>query len=311
MKPASFSRQKIVYFLLILLIAAATFVFFKHYFYPDIPEFAVNIGAAILGSLFTVIITMFLLNTQTEVEFMKDRDLMVYDRKIELYNNLITQVKEILIKQKIERNDLISIQLLNHQLSFIADRKVLESFAAFAEMLMEVAEDGKITDTEQNALLKCLSDLSIQVRYDLSNASQKQAFRPEEIKNLVEQNVYALSNAKTTKEEFLKHCHKDDLPAFEDILKYLEIKNVKVTWGTRGFAIKNSNEKSAARLYSRSSYRNIEVVKESLDRERLDNLVAFLSGHVKGRSFSPDRPVTFRADELPVEKYRELLELLL
>ena len=91
----------------------------------DIPSYAVEIAAALIGSLITVIITMLLLARQSESELLRERNVRLLDAKIKVYDGLIDAVKMMIRTGQIGPEQQLEIQMLNQRLSFYASTEVL------------------------------------------------------------------------------------------------------------------------------------------------------------------------------------------
>ena len=73
-------------------------------------ELPVNFMAAFLGAIVTAIITLFLLKGQTEAEEVKEKNVKVFEKKAQLFEEFNTKLLDITINQKIEANDYINIK---------------------------------------------------------------------------------------------------------------------------------------------------------------------------------------------------------
>lgn len=108
--------------------------------------------AAIFGTVFTIILTMFLLNKQTEIEEEKSRGESVFQERVELYKDIIKQMKEIVQDGAISIKEMSELQFMLVQLQMLSEDSTIEKFTkvydsiatAFAKV--NESEDDDSTD---------------------------------------------------------------------------------------------------------------------------------------------------------------------
>ncbi len=125
------------------------------------------------GAIFVIILTMFLLNKQTEIEQESKKSERVFDEKVKIYQEILDITKDMLLDGKLTReetNRLLSFPLI--RLQMLADDKVIESFQKVFNTLNEyyrsVDEDIVTLQSEQREeIYQLLSDFSGECRKDL------------------------------------------------------------------------------------------------------------------------------------------------
>jgi hypothetical protein len=281
-------REKILLWIFAIAFAFGSYMFFAFFFKPGIPDYAVNIAAAILGSIITVCITMILLNKQSEAEMLKERNAKLLEAKVDLYSDLIDRIKDVIKKGAVDRSDEIEMILLNHRLSFFAGENVLRSFNNFARKYVVYAKDHQLAEDEINDLMQDMGSLSVEIRYDLSSDEDKKGFDREILEKLISGNINELSKTSvTTENEFLEKCDSIGKSYFTELLKYLKDNKISYAMRTVGFSIQSAAGKSILRCYPQDSSKknHLEFITRDISRERKDNLLFKLGNlNVRGTS---------------------------
>lgn len=233
-------RQSLTLFLLAIGLALASYLFFGLFLRGDVPSYAVEIAAALMGSLITVIITMLLLARQSESELLRERNVRLLDAKIKVYDGLIDAVKVIVRTGQVGPEQQLEIQMLNQRLSFYASTEVLRAFNAFAQTFARVAEDQKVTQFEQQGLLDVLGELAVRIRYDLASEEdrrgEKGLYESGAMGDLVKANVTTL-RAKTTEDQFLEKCDEHDRAYYKALFEFLTRSSIDYQPGEKGFSV--------------------------------------------------------------------------
>lgn len=109
-----FFKSKLLIALAILLAISLSIFVFSIIYEGEMPKLVENINNSAIGAIFTAIITVFLLQGQTASEEDKERNVKVFEKKSELFNNFIEE----LWKVWDDRN--ISLEELNHLLKLVS-----------------------------------------------------------------------------------------------------------------------------------------------------------------------------------------------
>jgi len=124
------------------------------------------------GAIFVIILTMFLLNKQTEIEQESKKSERVFDEKVKIYQEILDITKDMLLDGKLTPEEINRLPFPLIRLQMLADDKVIESFHKVFDKLNEVygEEDGDIVvieDEKRKEIYKLLSDFSGECRKDL------------------------------------------------------------------------------------------------------------------------------------------------
>ena len=125
--------QSLVTIFFIIVIGLASYLgfrpLFEFYTGGAIREFL----SAIFGTIFTVILTMFLLNKQSEIEEDKAKNEVIYKDKVALYRRIINEIKAIVNDGKITEDEVEVLQFLFIDLTMVASNEMLDSYKAVYE----------------------------------------------------------------------------------------------------------------------------------------------------------------------------------
>lgn len=85
-------KSKLLIALGILLAISLSIFVFSIIYEGEMPKLVENINNSAIGAIFTAIITVFLLQGQTASEEDKERNVKVFEKKSELFNNFIEEL---------------------------------------------------------------------------------------------------------------------------------------------------------------------------------------------------------------------------
>ena len=323
-------RQTLLLLILGIVFAAVLFVLFRLFLDTKNTGYATEIAAAFMGALVTVVITMILLNRQSEpsaegrsgTRAARARSRTCYraaqcalaarlvpKQKIAVYGTLIDRLESIMRKGEVSLEDEIAIQMLNLKLSFFASTEVLQKFNEFARQFSLVAADRKVTGEERTELLGTLGELSTSIRHDLSSQedlrTERKLFSEEELKNLVMGNVNSLFG-KTTPKHFLDSCSTEARDYFSRLFARLDSEDLPYWMGTKGFSV-NRIFRAYPTFGSKLSgiYLRLDQVAEDR-RDEVRQTLARLTGRPL-EDFRGDKQISFSPEELSPEGVCEVV----
>jgi len=136
-----------LWFLGILLSGVSVYLFFKSFFDVHVEGYSLEIVAALLGSVFTAIITGALLFQQSRSEEVRERNVEVFRVKIRLYEQLIEVVDRVLKDGKVTAAELNELHSWYNKLYMVAGEPALEAMGEFFAQLKRwpVASYGRMT----------------------------------------------------------------------------------------------------------------------------------------------------------------------
>jgi len=109
-------KEEILLVLLTLVLAAAVFIFFKSFFDTGPNSFTVEILAALLGCIMTVIITMMLIRRQGSVEQARESAAVnktrIFEKKLDLFREFISVFVRSAFDQELETGELEKLEEL-------------------------------------------------------------------------------------------------------------------------------------------------------------------------------------------------------
>ena len=172
------------------------------------------------GAIFVIVLTMYLLNKQTEIEQESKKSERIFEQKIKLYDQLINQTEDMLRDSKITKEKemqkipfvLIRLQMLGNDEAIKAYTPIYKEINKLFEA--EPGDEVEITEQARGKIISALSDFSRKCRVDLGVLDvEVDEGLFEETKNIIQkaENITeGIRRGKTTFmndiEEFLQAC---------------------------------------------------------------------------------------------------------
>lgn len=125
----------------VFVIAFSSFLAFEPLFEHLGQKASQEFAAAIFGTIFAAVITMVLLNKQTETEEERSRSEKVFEQKITLYNQAVDTLQSIFERQgdenqiRMERSQITQLEFLLAKMMMIGNDKTINEFKAFYEIV--------------------------------------------------------------------------------------------------------------------------------------------------------------------------------
>ena len=155
------------------IIAVAVYLGFTPLF-QLIPE---GVPQAVVGSsfgaIFVIILTMFLLNKQTEIEQESKRSERVFDEKVQLYQKILETTREIVEDGVITSTELTQLPFALINLQMLGADETIQSYSVVFEKISEIydksdEDDVEISEEEKIELFTSISQFAAQCRTDLA-----------------------------------------------------------------------------------------------------------------------------------------------
>ena len=137
------------------------------------------IGAS-FGAIFVIILTMYLLNKQTEIEQESKRGEKVFEEKMKIYWNIFENIQTMLEDGKISKDDeMQKLPFVMLKLIAIGSDKVIEAFQnvydSINDVFNEKPEDDEVVieDNDRKKIMELLGKFSNECREDLGVSDEK------------------------------------------------------------------------------------------------------------------------------------------
>lgn len=128
-------RMILLLSVLVMLLAAAVFLFFKAFFDHQISNYATEILSAFLGTILTIIITAILLSAQSAAEEKKEKSLGIFQAKLNLYLEFVTFLNKILRDDKVDGAELRDIRDWVTKIALVSGSTASDTIAGFIKQL--------------------------------------------------------------------------------------------------------------------------------------------------------------------------------
>ena len=131
-----------------------------------------RIVGATFGAIFAILMTMFLLNKQTEIEQESKKSERVFDEKVELYKDILERSKNMLEDGQIDSKEFLALPFTMIKMQMIGGDEAIQVYTEFFEKINEIFEANEnevvpIPELQQSQVYGLLSRFSVQCRVDL------------------------------------------------------------------------------------------------------------------------------------------------
>jgi len=156
----------------ISIIAVSVYIGFEPLirFTPD--GVAKSVVSASFGAIFVIILTMYLLNKQTEIEQESKKSERVFEEKVQLYQSMLNTVGEMLMDGKISKEEINKLPFPLIRLSMLGRDETIEAFKDVNKKLNEIYsskddDDVVLRDEEKQSVYQLLAKFASKCRLDL------------------------------------------------------------------------------------------------------------------------------------------------
>ena len=178
------SNKSIPILVLLAIVLVIGYLVLRIIFNDNTPAITFELFAAILGFTLTSLVTFLLLNKQTDAELRKEESIQFLNLKMSVYQELLKQLHDVILKRKIKKEDITELRLLNQQISFVASAEVLQAFNGFVKFFALQTKKENLDDEIIDDLLDEMSKLTVFIRRDLFQADKKK-LNSKEIEHLI------------------------------------------------------------------------------------------------------------------------------
>ncbi|RTM08493.1 MAG: hypothetical protein EKK31_08705 [Hyphomicrobiales bacterium] len=185
-----YRARDLAYALFSIAIGGAAYLAFREMFVESEPvPFAREVVLVFLGAVATIYLTAVLLNRQTELELRKEGQVIILQKKNDIYMACIEKVAQI-VETALHNDDLIDeLRVLNHKLAVLGSSDVIASFENVLDTLISGLRDGKLNSEDGSNIMKAVAEMTSAMRRDIL----------EEI---------AAGNRRTTREAILRNSNR-------------------------------------------------------------------------------------------------------
>ena len=156
----------------IIIIAIAVFLGFDPLFQLANSKIAVNIISAAFGTIFVIVITMYLLNKQTEIESENNRGEKIFEEKMKIYSDILNKSREMIEDGVLKKDEMVQAMFQSIQLQMIADNKTIDAYKEVYKEILKVFGENDDDEVDidmknQGNILLRLHDFASACRVDL------------------------------------------------------------------------------------------------------------------------------------------------
>ena len=171
-KLAETRKQGWLTLLALVTIAIAVYIGFTPLFNLIDGGIAGNIVGSSFGAIFVIILTMFLLNKQTEIEQQSKKSERVFDEQVRIYQQILDIARDMLMDGKLTKEEINRLPFPVIRLQMLGGDKTISSFQKVFEAINKIYssnDDDEVTIEEDDRLqiYRMLSEFAGVCRMDL------------------------------------------------------------------------------------------------------------------------------------------------
>ena len=156
----------------ILIIGVAVYLGFTPLFEKIQGGVAGAVVGSSFGAIFVIVLTMYLLNKQTEIEQESKKSERVFDEKVQLYQNILNTTRDMIEDGSISIDEITKLPFAMINLQMLGDDKVIENYKAVFERLNDIfaksdLDSVVITPDEKMGIYNDMSKFASKCRVDL------------------------------------------------------------------------------------------------------------------------------------------------
>ena len=157
---------------ILFIVGIAVFLGFAPLFELAGAGFAGRIIGATFGSIFAILMTMFLLNKQTEIEQESKKSERVFDEKVVLYKDILGMSKELLEDGQLDSKEILALPFTLIKMQMVGGDEAIKIYTSFFEKINDIYESSddevvQIPESDKQQLFPLLSRFAVQCRVDL------------------------------------------------------------------------------------------------------------------------------------------------
>ena len=165
-------RQGIKLLSILFIVGIAVFFGFAPLFELAGGGFSGRIIGATFGSIFAILMTMFLLNKQTEIEQESKKSERVFDEKVVLYKDILGKSKEMLEDAQLDSKEILALPFTLIKMQMVGGDEAIKIYTSFFEKINDIYEASddevvQIPGSDQLEVFSLLSRFAVQCRVDL------------------------------------------------------------------------------------------------------------------------------------------------
>ena len=132
------AKRTATFVVLAFIIGVTIYLSFDKLFSENLPNYAVNISAAFLGAVITIIITAVLLNAQSLSELGKEKSLGVFNAKLALYSEFLVFVNSITKDGNIDPDEMVELRGWALKMSLISGADASSTIGHFIDQTINI-----------------------------------------------------------------------------------------------------------------------------------------------------------------------------
>jgi hypothetical protein len=164
--------------IILLVVAISVYIGFEPLLNFAPSGIARSVISSSFGAIFVIVLTMYLLTKQTEIEQESKKSERVFDEKIKLYQRILDILRDMLVDSKISEEEINRLPFPSVQLQIIAGDRVITAFVKLNSKLNAIygsseESEVEINHEDRNEIYDLLMTFAGECRLDLEISEQK------------------------------------------------------------------------------------------------------------------------------------------
>lgn len=164
--------------IILLVVATSVYIGFEPLLNFAPSGIARSVISSSFGAIFVIVLTMYLLTKQTEIEQESKKSERVFDEKVKLYQRILDILRDMLVDSKISEEEINRLPFPSVQLQMIAGDKVITAFVKLNIKLNAIygsseESEVEINHEDRNEIYDLLMTFAGECRLDLEISEQK------------------------------------------------------------------------------------------------------------------------------------------
>jgi hypothetical protein len=156
----------------IAILGIATYLGFTPLFELVGPGVAANVIGASFGAIFVIVLTMYLLNKQTEIEQESKKSEKIFEEKVTMYKKMLQATRSIVADGKLSSLETNELSFLMTELQMLGTNEAIDTYNSVLSEIINIFQSADqdpvlITDDDKMQIYQKLSRFSLTCRTDL------------------------------------------------------------------------------------------------------------------------------------------------
>jgi hypothetical protein len=178
MKLTSSQSKGLINILILFVLAVAVYIGFEPLINLAPDGVAKSVISSAFGAIFVIILTMYLLNKQTEIEQESKRGEIIYSEKINQLKAILDSIEGMMENSTITGKDVEKLDFNRVRIYMVCSKSTIECFGKLQKKIIEIHNEREIdavevTSEQRKDIIQLLEKFSNECRIDLQPSEER------------------------------------------------------------------------------------------------------------------------------------------